>query len=358
MKFNKKLLSLSFFIPAAAAIATSCASHPSKVDKKSGDKDDNQTTTSGQSADKTTNPGSKTNPVTTEEDRSPINLTDTSNLVYKPSNYYASADGKKGMDLWRALEMHHHGIRAGILHGSVIYEALKTFYNESNAYKDLYYKKDKSILDIFTAQPDKTNFASKQTFVENANSSSENTAQMRGHLIPEKWYSSDDPMQPDPFVTWPLDTFVNSKRGNFPFGEVKNVTFTFKNGSKLGTNNKGQMVFEVIDKFKGDVARSVLYFILMYYEKNIYSDASNNLFISNFPYIKDDFLHTLLKWDMQDPVDAVDINRNNEIFKKYQFRNPFIDYPNLPANLFGAMPDTFNDKGILVSNGDNAVIKE
>ncbi|TDV24506.1 endonuclease I [Mycoplasmopsis mustelae] len=355
MKLIKKLAIFASVIP--FSIAISCNQQTQKNIKNNKPKEQITNPTNKDTELKKDNTNTQ-NPV---ESTSSMNLetskNNNRNWIYQKSDYYNNAEGKTGRDLWRALETHHHGIRASILHGSQIYESLKNFYNTSKAYKDYYYKKDGGILDIFTTQSNDLSFVSKTQFNENTSANAESQELIRGHLVPEKWYSSLDPMQPDPFTTWPLDTFINKKRANYPIGEVVNPTYNSRNGSKLGLNISGQNVFEIVDAFKGDVARSLMYFVTMYYEKSIYNDPNNNSFIPEFPYYKTDFLNTYIKWNKIDPVDAFDINRNNEIYKVYKFRNPFIDYPNLVESLFGENPKPFINKGILISNGSDEIFK-
>jgi endonuclease I len=43
----------------------------------------------------------------------------------------------------------------------------------------------------------------------------------------------------------------------------------------------------------------------------------------------------LLRWHNDDPVDDIEINRNNEIFIVQGNRNPFIDYPDFVKAIWG-----------------------
>ncbi|WP_334687332.1 endonuclease [Mycoplasmopsis felis] len=169
----------------------------------------------------------------------------------------------------------------------------------------------------------------------------------REHVIPQSWFSKVEPLRNDPTFVWPSDIKVNAVRANFPHDDVTNITSTSQNGSKSGTNSLGEKVFEVIDAFKGDIARAYLYFASSYFDKNI--SNGNSILTDVFPNIKEHYLLTYLNWNSKDPVDMFDINRNNETFKETTIRNPFIDYPNLASSLFGQNPKPFENKGVLIN---------
>jgi Endonuclease I len=79
------------------------------------------------------------------------------------------------------------------------------------------------------------------------------------------------------------DGYVNSKRSNFPLGEVASATFTSTNGSKLGSASSGinytGTVFEPIDEFKGEFARAYFYMATRY--ENVIGTWQNNTTASN-----------------------------------------------------------------------------
>ena len=75
-------------------------------------------------------------------------------------------------------------------------------------------------------------------------------------------------------------------------------------------------VFEPVDDVKGDVARIVFYYSVMYgYDLSI--------------IVSDDTFSEILEWNRIDPVCDVEINRNNQVFNIQGNRNIFIDYPEL-----------------------------
>ena len=108
-----------------------------------------------------------------------------------------------------------------------------------------------------------------------------------------------------------IDSGVNSSRGNLPFTEGHGVT---------SRENKGKAWYPG-DEYKGDVARMLMYMYLRY-----------NL---PFHHVSTDGVGLLLKWNAEDKVSPLELQRNNEIEKVRGNRNPFIDNPYLATKIFG-----------------------
>jgi hypothetical protein len=106
----------------------------------------------------------------------------------------------------------------------------------------------------------------------------------------------------------------NSSRGNKDYG------LTDYNGP-VGT----------LGRWRGDVARSVFYMDVRY---NGLSVVNGNPVDTTVGQLGD--LTTLLQWNMQDPSDDFEMNRNNYIYTWQVNRNPFIDYPTLANYIWGA----------------------
>lgn len=112
---------------------------------------------------------------------------------------------------------------------------------------------------------------------------------------------------------FPTDVNANSRRSSFPFGEVESVKWT-EGGSKLGTDAAGRTVFEPRDDQKGNSARAILYFFMVYGQR---ADLDN--FRVEEAVMK--------KWHQQDPVTDVDRARNDAVYAAQGNRNPFVDRP-------------------------------
>ncbi|MNY19098.1 Extracellular ribonuclease precursor [compost metagenome] len=112
---------------------------------------------------------------------------------------------------------------------------------------------------------------------------------------------------------FPTDCDANSKRSSYPFGEVVQIEWQ-GGGSKLGLDKKGNRVFEPRADQKGNTARALFYFYMVYGQR---AD------LSNFKYEEE----TLKKWHAQDPVTAEDRARNDAVQRHQGNRNPFVDAP-------------------------------
>ncbi|MFD0977412.1 endonuclease [Salinimicrobium gaetbulicola] len=104
------------------------------------------------------------------------------------------------------------------------------------------------------------------------------------------------------------DSDVNSLRLNYPYTE---------GSGEYGLVN--EETFYPGDEWKGDVARMIMYLNIRYGE--------------NFEQVGG--LELFLKWNVEDPVSAFEIQRNNVIEGAQGNRNPFIDNPYLATLIWG-----------------------
>ena len=248
-----------------------------------------------------------------------------------PAGYYASAVGKNG----NALRVAMYNIIKG--HNALSYNELWQAFYTTDSRPD-----NGKVWDMYSDRPGTTpayyfTFGSDQC----GNYSGEGDCYNREHSVPKSWFGgSVAPMYTDLFHLYPTDGFVNSKRGNLPIGKVTNATWTSTNGSKVGTSNisgySGQ-VFEPIDSFKGDFARTYFYMAVCYMDKNLGVETQSNFLGGNLkPWAKD----LLLQWAAMDPVSQKEIDRNNAVFQIQHNRNPFIDFPELAEMIFGSDTNT------------------
>lgn len=195
----------------------------------------------------------------------------------------------------------------------------------------------------------------------------------REHSTPKSWFADATPMYTDVNHLYPTDGKVNGVRSNYPYGEVTTVSYTSQNGSKLGIgNNFGytKVVFEPINEYKGDLARTSFYMATRYQNEIIANNWSangtaNEVFLSSTDQpnadkrklqIYDDwYLKTIFKWSNQDPVSQKEIDRNNAVYYKsgQNNRNPFIDHPEYIAKIWectGVLPVTITDFTAILQN--------
>ena len=256
-----------------------------------------------------------------------------------PTGYYDGTAGLSGSALKTKLSSI---ISSG--HQTKSYDALDDEYPNSD--KDSYYEKDGTVLDIYSENPTETDPYVYQFGVKKCgNYKIEGDCYNKEHIFPQGYFNKASPMVSDIHHIVPTDGKVNGMRSNFPFGNVgSSVSYTSKNGSKLGTSNSvnySGKVFEPIDEFKGDVARMIFYFATRYEAKLKDFDANDILTNTSFPGIQSWELEVLKQWHTQDPVSQREIDRNNAAYTYQGNRNPFIDHPEYVALIWGTTtPDT------------------
>lgn len=144
-------------------------------------------------------------------------------------------------------------------------------------------------------------------------------------------------MVSDAFHVYPTDGKVNGQRSNYPFGECANGTTLSKGLGKLGSSTfagYSGTVFEPVDEYKGDFARTYFYFATRY--ENIMTSIGGESFSGNkYPALSAWSQELFLKWHRQDPVSEKERIRNNAVEKHQKNRNPFIDYPELAEHIWG-----------------------
>ena len=141
------------------------------------------------------------------------------------------------------------------------------------------------------------------------------------HTWPQYSFGEQEPMKSDLYHLYPTDNPANGVRSNYPFGKViSNVTWQV-GGSKLGNNSSGQLIFEPRDVHKGDVSRSMFYFITRYPVNygGFFTQAQESVF---------------REWNKIDSVGIVESNRNNAIALLQLKRNPYIDHPEFVDRIY------------------------
>ena len=236
-------------------------------------------------------------------------LTTLTGFTQIPNGYYNNANGKTGDELKTAL----HNIIKG--HHVVSYGGLINAF----AYTDC--KPNGKIWDIYS------NYEYSLSTGLCGEYEQEGDCWNREHTWPQSWFNQSTTPRSDLFHVYPTDGFVNAQRGNYPFGEVNNLTYTSGNGSKLGpcvTLGYSGKVFEPVDEYKGDIARSYFYMSVRYTGED---DDWGTSGMTNKADIKPWAMTMLLRWSDEDPVSQKEIDRNNAVYGYQNNRNPFIDHP-------------------------------
>ena len=93
--------------------------------------------------------------------------------------------------------------------------------------------------------------------------------------------------------------------------------------------------WEARDEVKGDIARIIFYMSTRYEGENGELDLEVVDWNNTYPLPQHGKLSTLLEWNLLDPPDDFERNRNNAIYSFQQNRNPFIDDPNFAQLIWG-----------------------
>jgi len=177
----------------------------------------------------------------------------------------------------------------------------------------------------------------------------------REHTFPTSWFGNSEPLRSDVVQVLPVDKKVNGERGNLAYASVSSVSFESSNGTKRGTSATpgvtGQ-VFEVIDEYKGDIAR-IFFYIATRYENDIAAwqtlnpDGDKMLDGSSQRVFEQWALDLLYQWHLQDPVSDKEITRNNLTYTYQNNRNPFVDNPQwvqqIWSNSLSVTPNVFSE---------------
>ncbi len=234
-----------------------------------------------------------------------------------PDGYYDSTEGLIGENLKLSLYQIIND------HNSQNYNSLHQYFETTDR------KFNNTVWDMYSDNPNgNPNYI--YHFIDSdqcGNYSSEGDCYNKEHSWPKSWFNNASPMNSDLFHLYPTDGYVNSHRGNYPYGEVGNATWISTNGSKKGTSSYpgyNGIVFEPINLYKGDFARTYFYMSTRYYNE----DASwDNTDMTNGAELKPWAINMLIDWHLTDPVSNKELNRNEEIYLIQGNRNPFIDHP-------------------------------
>ncbi len=238
-----------------------------------------------------------------------------------PSGYYDTASGKTGTDLRLAL----HNIIDG--------HTQKTYDDAWVAFQTTDAKANGKIWDMYTGiewtyQTDQQGYEGDMDQYTNYN---------REHSWPKSWANETYPMYSDMFHLYPVQANANTNRSNLPYGEVDpaQVTYTTDNGTRKGAARSGLgysgTVFEPIDEYKGDLARTYFYMSTRYYTEDSGWDSSEMTIKSE---IRDWAMDMLLDWHHLDAVSQKELDRNEAVYVIQGNRNPFIDNPDYADSIW------------------------
>jgi len=233
-----------------------------------------------------------------------------------PDGYYDAASGLTGDALQQAL----HDIIDD--HTVVSYTSLWTHFQTTDV------KSNGKVWDMYSDVPGGSP-ADEYTFVTDqcGNYSGEGSCYNREHSWPKSWFNDTSPMNTDLGHLVPTYGYVNNRRGNYPYGEVSNPSWTSTNNSKVGPNTYpgySGTVFEPINEYKGDFARMYFYMSTRYLgEDNGWPGSP----MTRGAQLESWALEMMLTWHASDTVSQKEIDRGNAVYGIQHNRNPYIDHP-------------------------------
>jgi len=268
--------------------------------------------------------------------------------------YYQAADGQCGEALKTAFFQIINGEYQGVQFQQIDYTNNKTgndvwhaFYTTDVLDDGVTIRDRYSCITAFVVGEDQQGNNGTNT---QEGGTSEKHVYSREHSMPKSWFGGGTSVGPstDMFHLYPVDSYMNSVRNNHPFGENNGEKFTSAGGySKLGVctyEGYSGTCFEPNDEWKGDFARTYFYMVTCYEESlptwytenaNSYEGAKATFDGKTYPGLSTWQLSMLLKWSRQDPVDSIEIKRNEAVCVIQHNRNPFIDYPGLEEFIWG-----------------------
>lgn len=239
------------------------------------------------------------------------------------NGYYTNANGKTGYELKTVL----HNIIKG--HSTQSYSSLWAHFETTDK------KANGKVWDMYS-NCDFTYGSDQQD--NGTGGGTECDKFNREHSFPKSWFADASPMESDLYHLYPTDKKVNNERGSFPFGEVGSVSYTSANGSKKGSSSYAGYsgtVFEPLDEYKGDFARTYFYMATRYQDVIANWPGSAMLDGSSDKVFTTWALNMLTEWHEQDPVSAKEIARVDAVYGIQNNRNPYIDHPEYVTAVWG-----------------------
>ena len=159
------------------------------------------------------------------------------------------------------------------------------------------------------------------------------------HSFPKSWWGgATNNAYKDLFNLMPCEQQINSYKSNYAMGVVTNVKN--ENGcTKVGTGTTKagttKNLWEPADRWKGDFARGYMYMATTYSNFTWSGEGLTMLQKGDYPTLQPWAYELLLKWSREDPVDDIEIARNEAVYGIQGNRNPYVDFPNLAEYVWG-----------------------
>ncbi len=242
-----------------------------------------------------------------------------SSLAQIPEGYYSSLKGKKGAELKTAV---HNIIKnAKVLsygsgQGKTWWGFWSTDRDENGYFIDRY--------------------SAKTEWVKSTSQGATGAGMNIEHSFPKSWWGGEKVQgYEDLYNLMPCKSKINSTKSNYPMGIV--VSGDKGNGwTKVGKGTDGNWYWEPAAPWKGDFARGYMYMATAYQDYNWKGEQALQILQQGaYPTLKEWAYKLYIQWAKADKPDAVEVKRNNDVYKIQGNRNPYVDFPNLMEYVWG-----------------------
>ena len=161
------------------------------------------------------------------------------------------------------------------------------------------------------------------------------------HSFPKSWWGKTvNKAYKDLYNLYPSETAANTDKSNYPMGVVTNVKHEEVGYDKVGTGTidgvSGRNCWEPGYQYKGDFSRAYMYMATCYQNLTWQgTEGLQQLQNDDWPTLKQWAYTLYLQWIRTDPVDELEMERNDAVSVIQGNRNLFVDYPYLAEYVWG-----------------------
>lgn len=234
-------------------------------------------------------------------------------LAQIPDGYYNSLKGKKGAELKTAIY-------------NIIKDAKVLEYGSGKGHTWWgFWDTDRDERGYFIDR-----YSAEKEWVKSTSQGAMGAGMNIEHSFPKSWWrGAKSQAYKDLYNLMPCESRINSTKSNYPMGTV--VNGDRGNGwTKVGKGNDGNWYWEPANLWKGDFARGYMYMATTYQNYNWSGDKAHQILQQGaYPTLQPWAYQLFIQWAKGDKPDALEIKRNEDVYKIQGNRNPYVDFPNL-----------------------------
>ena len=240
-------------------------------------------------------------------------------LAQIPDGYYNSLKGKKGAELKTAIY-------------NIIKDAKVLEYGSGKGHTWWgFWDTDRDERGYFIDR-----YSAEKEWVKSTSQGAVGAGMNIEHSFPKSWWGgAKSQAYKDLYNLMPCESRINSTKSNYPMGTV--VNGDRGNGwTKVGKGNDGNWYWEPANLWKGDFARGYMYMATTYQNYNWSGDKAHQILQQGaYPTLQPWAYQLFIQWAKGDKPDALEIKRNEDVYKIQGNRNPYVDFPNLMEYVWG-----------------------